>query len=137
VLLVDDEPEIRSLGRILLQGYGYRVLLADDGRAAVDLYGERQAEIDLVILDLTMPRLSGRDALRELVRINPKVAVLFTSGYTDEPLTGEETDQVYGFIGKPYRPDEFAHAVRTAIDKARRGSKPDGKLTVAEPVAAS
>jgi PAS domain S-box-containing protein len=119
VLLVDDELLVRNLGRTILESFGYHVLLASDGQDAVEAYLREQHHIDLVILDLTMPRVSGRDALRQLRAINSDVPVLFASGYTVEHLTQEDHDRIAGFVSKPYRPDELAAAVRTTLDHHR------------------
>jgi PAS domain S-box-containing protein len=122
ILLADDEPMIRTLGRRILERCGYQVLLAEDGEQAVEAYVRDRGRIDLVILDLTMPRLSGRDAFRRLREIDPAVGVLFASGYSADS-GDEELGRGLGFVGKPYRPDDLAHTVRTALD--RRGqSKP-------------
>jgi len=82
ILLVDDEPMIRQLGTLILERHGYEVLLAGDGVEALQVYCENRGKIDLVILDLTMPRLSGRDTFRRLVEMDPGVRVLFSSGYS-------------------------------------------------------
>jgi CheY-like chemotaxis protein len=116
ILLVDDESMLRNLGRAILQSYGYRVLLAEDGLQALDTYRAQNGQIDLIILDLTMPRLSGQDAFRQLLEIDPKVRVLFASGYSAEQVSELESDRVLGFIGKPYRPEDLANKVRTALD---------------------
>jgi PAS domain S-box-containing protein len=117
ILLVDDTPAIRDLGRAVLQNYGYRVLLAEDGRQALDVYRREQDRIDLVVLDLTMPILSGRDTLRGLVRINPKVRVLFTSGFSAEYLPEADAENVVGFLPKPFRVQDLANAIRTVLDQ--------------------
>jgi PAS domain S-box-containing protein len=117
ILLADDEPMIRNLGRTILQGYGYHVLLAEDGEEAVDVFRTHKDDIDLVILDLTMPRLSGRDAFRQLMKIDPDVRVLFASGYSSDHAIDLENERVQGFIGKPYRPDDLGRIVRQALDK--------------------
>ncbi len=122
ILLVDDEPMIRNLGRRILQSYGYQVLLAEDGMQAVNLYRDERDRIDLVILDLTMPRLSGRDAYRQLLQIDPEVQVLFASGYSAEHITEREYGRILGFVSKPYRPEDLAHTVRMALDKLRNNS---------------
>jgi len=119
ILLVDDEEQIRSLGMLALQRYGYRVLLAEDGLQAIDTYLRQKGRIHLIVLDLTMPHLSGRDTLAELVKYDPHVPVLISSGYSAESLTPAESDHILGFVGKPYRPEELASAVRAAIDQAR------------------
>jgi PAS domain S-box-containing protein len=115
VLLVDDEPMIRTLGETLLTSNGYRVLLAGDGEQGVELFRTRHADIDLVILDLTMPRMNGRDALKQLLAIDPSVRVLLSSGYSAEQ-GGSETPGVVGFLHKPYRPRDMARVVREALD---------------------
>jgi PAS domain S-box-containing protein len=117
VLLVDDEVIIRSLGQTILQQYGYRVILAEDGQAAVDIYRSERETIDLVILDLTMPRLSGGDALQQLLQLNPAVRVLLSSGYSAEQVAC--SDRVVGFVHKPYRPQDLAARVRQALDVER------------------
>jgi PAS domain S-box-containing protein len=124
ILLVDDEPLVRNLGQTILEGFGYRVLLGNDGQDAIDIYQREHARIDLIILDLTMPRLSGRDALRRLLKINPHTRVLLASGYSAEHITEEDHEQVLGFVSKPYRPDDLALAVRTALDRKRSGLIP-------------
>jgi len=119
ILLVDDESLVRNLGRTILGNLGYRILLANDGQEAIEVYQSEQQRIDLVILDLTMPRVSGRDALRQLLEINPNVRILFASGYTAEHITEEDHEHIYGFVSKPYRPEDLALAVRTALDVQR------------------
>jgi PAS domain S-box-containing protein len=117
VLVVDDEPLIRTLGRNILQAYGYRVLLAVDGQNAVELYTSRKEKIDLVILDLTMPRLSGRDAFRRLIEYDPEVRVLFASGYSADHPFDQNDERVLGFVHKPFQPEELARMVRAGLDK--------------------
>jgi CheY-like chemotaxis protein len=93
------------------------VLLAGDGVEAVETY--RRQRSDLLVLDLTMPRLSGREALRQLRAIDPGVRVLFASGYTAEHLPAAEQGQALGFVKKPYHPEDLAYAVRAALDRGR------------------
>ncbi len=119
ILLVDDKAMIRDVGRTILQGYGYAVLLAEDGRQALEIYAREKDAIDLIILDQTMPHLSGRDTLRRLIAINPDVRVLLASGYSAESLPAADREHVLGFISKPYRAQELAHLVRSALDKSK------------------
>jgi len=120
VLLVDDEEVVGRLGETILRRHGYQVLTAMDGLEALELYRRHGPAIDLVILDLAMPRLSGPETLRELRQLNPTVRVLISSGYsTDENLRAVERDGVLGFVAKPYRPAELARLVRAALDKKR------------------
>ncbi len=118
ILLVDDEPMIRSLGRAILQKYGYQVLLAEDGVEAVEVYRREMGRIALVILDRTMPRLSGSDALVQLRQIDPEVRVVFSSGYSADQ-TGSEAGDVQGYVNKPYQPQELGNTVRSILDRTR------------------
>jgi PAS domain S-box-containing protein len=113
VLLVDDEAMIRDLGSAVLTKAGYRVLTADDGVHAVELFTRNHPDIDLVILDVTMPRMSGRDAIRHMTEIDPSARILFSTGYTTDDLA--EVDGSIGLLSKPYRPQELVAAVRAAL----------------------
>ncbi len=124
VLLVDDEAVIRNVGRAILQRQGYQVILAEDGLEAVEIYRRERGRIDLVILDLTMPRLSGLDTLRQLVQLDPGAAVLLSSGYSAEQLPEVGKEGVLGFVNKPYRPQDLTEAVRSALDQVRSGARP-------------
>jgi CheY-like chemotaxis protein len=113
ILLVDDEELIRDLGRSVLESAGYRILEATDGAEAVDRFRRDPAAVDLVILDLTMPRLSGRDAFRQLRALDPDVRVLFSSGYSADDLS--DVAGALGLLAKPYRPADLVQAVREAL----------------------
>jgi DNA-binding NtrC family response regulator len=117
ILLVDDEAMIRNLGRTTLERFGYRVLLAEDGVEALDIYTIHKDEINLVVLDLTMPRMSGHDVVQRLVEMNPIIKILLASGYSTEHAAYADRDRIIGFIGKPFRPDDLARLVRAALDK--------------------
>jgi PAS domain S-box-containing protein len=117
ILLADDEATLRSLGQMILRRAGYTVLLAEDGLRAVETYRRLHNDIALVILDLTMPRLSGRDAFHQIRAINPHARVMFTSGYSAEYLSPEDQRGTQGFIPKPFRPEALARLVREALDR--------------------
>jgi len=111
VLFVDDEELIRELGRQVLEVYGYKVLLAEDGQRAIDLYEKKRDAIDLVVLDLTMPQRSGMEVLRAIRMTDPDKKVILSSGNPPaEPVPGTT------FLPKPYRADMLAQAVRSALD---------------------
>ena len=111
VLFVDDEDLIRDLGRQVLETNGYTVHLAEDGKRAIELYAERRGEIDLVILDLTMPVRSGMEVFRAIRAINPRAKVILSSGNTpSEPVEGAV------FLAKPYRADNLTRMVRSVLD---------------------
>jgi PAS domain S-box-containing protein len=124
VLLVDDEDMIRTLGRSVLEAAGYEVLEAEDGADAVDLFRREHGRIDLVILDLTMPRLSGRDAFRSMTEIVPDARVLFSSGYSSDDLS--DVTGAVGLLAKPYRPQELVTAVHRALTGHPAANTPAG-----------
>ncbi|MCL6559231.1 MAG: PAS domain S-box protein, partial [Firmicutes bacterium] len=121
VLLVDDEEMVRNLARKILLRYGYKVIPAEDGLTALDIYRREKEEIDLVLLDLAMPWLSGQDTVKALQEIDGNVKVLISSGYSLKDMGGElQVKGAIGFVHKPYRPADLARAVRQALD-----AKPD------------
>ncbi|MBL8798816.1 MAG: PAS domain S-box protein [Planctomycetia bacterium] len=117
ILLADDEQIVGRLGATILRRHGYRVLSAADGLEALEVFRQQRGGIDLVILDLSMPRLSGQETLRELRKLKPTVKVLISSGYSSEDeMRAVEREGVMGFVAKPYRPAELARQVRRALD---------------------
>ena len=115
--MVDDEEIIRELGVDILEDRGYRVFSASEGREAVRIYRERVRDIDLVILDVMMPGIGGKETYRQLRAINPQVKVLLSSGYSTNGEVGEILKQgVSGFVQKPYREEELAAKVREVLD---------------------
>ena len=119
VLVADDEETIRGIARAALERAGFAVLTTADGRECVEVFRKRRDEIDVVVLDLTMPVLGGTDALRELHAIRPGVPVILSSGYTEEDAsarTGDEGGAV-AFVQKPYRPSELVASVRAVLGR--------------------
>ena len=104
VLLVDDEEPILAVGRLMLERLGFSVITAWDGREAVEIYRTRGKEIAFVVLDLTMPRMNGEEAFRELRRIDPGVQVFISSGYSQWEISARFSGKsLAGFIQKPYQ----------------------------------
>ncbi|MBI2804107.1 MAG: PAS domain S-box protein [Planctomycetes bacterium] len=120
ILIVDDEPLIRNLARIILTRAGYETLLAENGAEALDLIRQRPGQIALIVLDAVMPRLSGRETLRELGELAPEIHVLFSSGYSTEQMALREFPQVRAFLPKPYRAEQLTQKVAEILDAARR-----------------
>ncbi|MBE0556197.1 MAG: response regulator, partial [Proteobacteria bacterium] len=111
VLFADDEGLIRDLGRMVLESFGYTVLLAADGQEAIVRYAENRDRIHLVILDMTMPQRSGLEAMREIRAIDPAAKIILSSGHTIAEDTGNAA-----FLPKPYRADVLARMVRNVLD---------------------
>jgi PAS domain S-box-containing protein len=117
VLLADDEESIRSLGRKLLERVGFDVLVARDGREALDLFGQNLGRIRLVVLDMTMPRLDGEACYRELRRLNPDVKVIMSSGYNEQEVISHFIGQgLAGFVQKPYKSADLIGIIRKVLE---------------------
>jgi CheY-like chemotaxis protein len=118
ILLVDDEEVILEVGQELFEAMGYRVLLARDGKEAVEVYRKNQDEIDIVLLDMVMPTMGGGEAYDRMKEINPDIKVLLSSGYS---IDGEATEILErgcnGFIQKPFRMNQLAGKIREILDK--------------------
>ena len=123
ILLVDDEESLLALGARMLEHLGFTVLTAADGLQAVELYRERWKEIDLVLMDLTMPHMDGAEAFGELRRLNPDARVVLASGYSHEDVAsrfaGKHLD---GVLQKPYTLSKLREALAGVLLK-----QPDGE----------
>jgi PAS domain S-box-containing protein len=118
VLVVDDEAIIRDLARTALESAGFLVLEARDGLEAVECFEKMGASIDLVFLDMTMPRMGGAEAFRRIRAHSPNVRVLLTSGYTQkESLDSLAELPPDGFLQKPFRVRELISKVRELLRK--------------------
>ncbi len=119
ILLVDDEEIIRTINRSLLEYYGYTVLLAEDGKQALDIYIQERPRIDLIILDLSMPNISGQEVMEQLHSMALDTKVIISSGYSEEAYT-RSLDRLGAtcYLPKPYQPDELVRFVRQVLDQA-------------------
>jgi len=129
VLLVDDEPMVRDLGNEILSSYGYEVVLACDGLEALEIYESRGADIDLVVLDLLMPKLGGKDTLTGLRKLDPAIKVIICSGYGSRK-NGLQQMMASGIniVQKPFKPEELVSAVRQVLDE-EAGTKENNGTT--------
>ena len=118
LLLVEDEPTLRQLARSVLEGQGYHVLSAANGLAALHAAKTyRGAPISLVVTDVVMPLMGGREMAEQLKATNPDIKVLFTSGYIDDTITHQGVlESGIEFLSKPYTPMALARKVREMLD---------------------
>jgi len=122
ILLIDDEKVILDVASRILKHLGYTVLTTADGHEGVRVFAERRQEIALVILDMVMPQLGGREVFRRLKEIDPNVRVLLSSGYSaDGDAQAILNEGVLGFVQKPYAMNDLAQAVK-------RATKPNGAI---------
>jgi PAS domain S-box-containing protein len=129
ILVVDDEPTIRELTQEALEGFGYIVLQAANGEDALDIYQTNGHGIDLVLLDLNMPGMGGHKCLQELLRLNPAVQVLISSGYSANGQARESLKSgAAGYIGKPYQLKDLETAVRESLRKKPGGLRREPHL---------
>ena len=122
VLVADDEEEVRRLAQAILVEQGFDTIEARDGFEAVAAVAERGEEIGVVILDLVMPKKSGREAFEEIRRLRPNMPVILSTGYAFDGMPVEESH----LLGKPYKPEQLLQAVRGALAAAAadRGGPP-------------
>lgn len=117
ILFVDDEAVILEVNRDILEFLGYRVFTASSGYEAVDIYREKQNEIDLVIQDMVMPGMNGAETFQALKEINPAVKVILASGYVMNRQIGVVMQQgCRAFMQKPFRLEDLAYKVREILD---------------------
>jgi two-component system, cell cycle sensor histidine kinase and response regulator CckA len=118
VLVADDEERVRDMAKAFLERLGYNVLLACDGAEAVEIYLKDKERIHILVLDMTMPKLTGRQTLQRILEIEPKARVVLASGYTVEG-TPEELmlSGAKGFLEKPYTIAQIAHTMRDILDR--------------------
>ena len=116
VLLADDEEDVRGVVHAMLETLGYEVIEARDGLDAVEIFRRHAAEIDLVILDLVMPRLTGEAALGQIRRIAPSVPAILVSGYDESGRISEIVAAGFGgFLQKPFRRQDLGKKVRELL----------------------
>ena len=117
--MVDDEDTILDIGASILERFGYKTIVARSGEEAVGLFRGSKTDVDLVILDLTMPGMGGQKCLETLLEENPGLKVIITSGMaTDETARKAMASGAAGFIAKPFQLADILGKVRTALDTA-------------------
>lgn len=117
VLSVDDEEVVRHVGQEMLEALGYQVLSARDGEDAIRIFEGNRDRIDMVILDMVMPRMGGGEVFDRLKEIDPDIRVLLASGYSIDGRAREIIKRgCSGFIQKPYKMEELSRSVRAVLD---------------------
>ncbi len=120
IMLVDDEEFVTMLAARVLNDEGYRIITANNGVTALSIYKKLKDEISLIILDFTMPIMDGSEVFNELRMINPRVAVMLSSGFTEnEKLKYMLSRGLRGFIPKPYTQQKLLLQVRSTLDSIK------------------
>lgn len=123
ILLVEDDDAVRSLTERILTRAGYSVCATRDGQEACVVFAKNPGEFDLVLMDMIMPKMGGREAYEEIMKVRPGVAVILCSG-----LAGNQLDYDFllrnriNLLVKPYLPDELLTCVRTQLQLTRRAA---------------
>ncbi|HLN29166.1 MAG TPA: ATP-binding protein [Gemmataceae bacterium] len=118
ILLVEDEDAVRAITRHVLQSWGYTVLEARRGGEAILLCQQHQGKIDLVVSDVVMPEIGGRELVERVTMLHPGIKVLYLSGYTDDAVVRHGILQAeVAFLQKPFRPAALANKVREVLDQ--------------------
>ncbi len=111
VLMIDDEDLLLTMGDMVLSSFGYKVLTANSGQGALEIFEEKAGEIDLVITDLVMPQMSGRELIERLRRIDPAVKILCASGFVRPPLNEEPEN----YLQKPFASQDLLRKVKQVL----------------------
>ena len=111
ILMVDDEDLMLTMGQTVLSAFGYKVLTASSGQKALEMISKDGQAVDLVITDLVMPAMSGRELVEQLRKISPRTQILRTSGYV--PPSGQTDDSSY--LQKPFTSHELLVKVKQAL----------------------
>jgi CheY-like chemotaxis protein len=117
ILLGEDDEQLRDLTRSILEDNGYCVIVAEDGQSAIDSFRKSKDEISLVLLDLVMPDLNGKEAYDEILKISPTVPAIFFSGYAHEIIKERivSFDDTTSFLSKPITADCLLRSIRTVL----------------------
>jgi CheY-like chemotaxis protein len=123
ILLVEDEDGVRRLVREILEQRGYKVIEASSGEQALEVLERDHQNLGLLLTDVVMPKMSGRDLAEAAALLSPDLRVLFLSGYTDQVVVDHGVVVGADFLQKPFTPETLAHKVREVLDRpVRRGN---------------
>jgi DNA-binding response OmpR family regulator len=117
VLVADDDEGVRELVKEILERAGLTVLLASDGREAVEIFGRQPDEIQIVVIDRTMPKIGGEEAFDEIRQIRSDARIILVSGYSEERAAWHFIDQgLDAFLHKPFEPMALVERVRRILE---------------------
>ena len=117
ILLAEDEAAVRNLARRVLEKHGYKLLLAATGRDGVQLATQHAGPIDLLVTDVVMPEMGGRELAQRLAALQPGLKVLYLSGYTDDMIVRHGVLEAgVAFLQKPFTPDTLLRKIREVLD---------------------
>ncbi len=116
LLIVDDEEMIRQTLRGMLESLNYKVIFANNGRSAINIYKSKKKEIDAILMDIQMPVMDGVEAADEILKINPAARIIFTSGYAESRSFEKLRKMGYKlFLKKPYKITNLADIIQKAL----------------------
>ncbi len=127
ILLADDDKSVRELNCMILQEAGYKVIETVDGQDALEKFREKQETIDLLVLDVMMPKMDGKKAYEAIRKLRPDIRTIFVTGYTNGLFLDGERGEYVSFLSKPVHPYEFLKKVREVLNNnSANGSCNDG-----------
>ena len=116
ILLIDDEEIVRDVGSQMLEAFGYNIYEAGNGKQAIKIFQDKHDEIQLVILDMIMPEMGGKEVFEKIKKIKPDIKVLLSTGYNADSQAAEIMDKgCNGFIQKPFNMKELASKIKEVI----------------------
>ncbi len=128
ILVVDDAEEIRKMVCAMLLQSGYRALEASDGSEALRTLEQDGEQVNLVVTDLVMPEMNGRELAQRISEIRPGLPIIFMSGYSDQPITHGVSAKDSLFLAKPFTPTKLMEQVRQALGPRPPAGKPPGRI---------
>jgi PAS domain S-box-containing protein len=119
ILVVDDDPNVLNLARAILERYGYSVLIAENGKAALQVFRDNAETITAVLMDLTMPLMGGGEAFRLMNEIRPEIPIIISSGYCETQVREQFTEALAGVIQKPYTVAELGRKIEAVLTRKK------------------
>lgn len=117
IMVIDDEDIIRNMVHDYLTSQGYEVLLASDGSKALEKFQQAGGEVDLVLLDMILPEISGLEVFKRFRQINPQIKAILTSGYSSDTPENDSGETCFTFLQKPFRITELLEKIKGMLDK--------------------